>query len=99
MISKYSEIIEPPYQKTAYAKTKVQTSFAVTAKLISAFVCATGIEQFLYFLNPKFASSSHLWQHRQVGLCQTWSETQIVGFLTGRLDMFRLDQPHSIMLQ
>ena len=37
-----------------------QISFAVTVKLISAFVFATWIEQFLYFLNPKFQASSHL---------------------------------------
>ena len=44
----------------AYAKTKMQISFAVTAKLISAFVFATRIVQSLYFLNPKFQASSHL---------------------------------------
>ena len=44
----------------AYAKTKTQISFAVTAKLISAFVFATRIVQSLYFLNPKFHASSHL---------------------------------------
>ena len=38
----------------AYAKTKAQISFGVTAKLISAFVFATWIVQFLFFLNPKF---------------------------------------------
>ena len=38
----------------AYAKTKTQISFAVTAKLISAFVFATRIVQSLFFLNPKF---------------------------------------------
>ena len=38
----------------AYAKTKTQVSFAVTAKLISAFVFATRIVQSLYFLNPNF---------------------------------------------
>ena len=41
----------------AYAKTKVQISFAVTAKLISAFVFAT---QIVPFLNQKIPSSSHL---------------------------------------
>ena len=54
---------EPRREKTvffAYAKTKTQISFAVTAKLISAFVFATRIVQFLYFLNPKFQASSHL---------------------------------------
>ena len=44
----------------AYAKTKTQISFAVTAKLISAFVFATWIVQFLFYLNPKFQASSHL---------------------------------------
>ena len=39
---------EPRCEKSgffAYAKTKTQISFAVTAKLISVFVFATGIEQ------------------------------------------------------
>ena len=44
----------------AYAKTKTQISFAVTAKLISAFVFATRIVQSLYFLNPTFQASNHL---------------------------------------
>ena len=44
----------------AYAKTKAQISFAVTAKLISAFVFATRIVQSLHFLNTKFQASSHL---------------------------------------
>ena len=43
----------------AYAKTKTQISFTVTAKLISAFVFATWIEQSLYFLNPKFQVPSY----------------------------------------
>ena len=33
---------------------------AVTAKLISAFVFATWIVQYLFFLNTKFSASSHL---------------------------------------
>ena len=37
-----------------------KTSVAVTAKLISAFVFATGIERFLDFLDPKFPASNHL---------------------------------------
>ena len=49
------------------AKTKAQISFAVTAKLISAFVIATRIVQFLFYLNPKFqASSSFLSLYRPV---------------------------------
>ena len=47
-------------QQFAYAKTKAQISFAVTAKLISAFVFATWIVHFLFFLNPKFQASSLL---------------------------------------
>ena len=43
-----------------YVKTKTQISFAVTAKLISAFVFATWIVQYLFFLNTKFPASSHL---------------------------------------
>ena len=58
-------INEPRHEKPGfwykyYAKTKTQISFAVTAKLISAFVFATQIVQSLYFLNPKFQASSHL---------------------------------------
>ena len=44
----------------AYAKTKTQISFAVTAKLISVFVFATRIVQSLFLLSPKFQVSSHL---------------------------------------
>ena len=43
-----------------HAKTKTQVSFALTAKLITAFVFATWIEQHLYFLNPKFPVSSYI---------------------------------------
>ena len=56
-------------QQCAYAKTKTQISFAVTAKLISAFVFATRIVQFLFYLNPKFqASSSFLCLYRPVSV-------------------------------
>ena len=56
-------IIEPRREKTgcfAYVKTKTQISFAATAKLISAFVFALRIVQFLYYLNLKFQASSRL---------------------------------------
>ena len=54
-------------KRIAFAKTKAQISFAVTAKLISAFVFATRIVQFLFYLNPKFqASSSFLSLYRPV---------------------------------
>ena len=53
----------------AYAKTKTQISFAVTTKLISAFVFATLIVQYLYFFNVKFqASSHHFWLYSPVCL-------------------------------
>ena len=38
-------------------ENKAQISFAVTAKLISAFVLATWIVQFLFVLNPTFPAS------------------------------------------
>ena len=44
----------------------MQISFAVTVKLISAFVFTTRIVQFLYFLNPKFQASKHLQLHRPI---------------------------------
>ena len=47
-------------QQFAKAKTKAHISFAVTAKLISAFVFATRIVHFMCFLNPKFSASSNL---------------------------------------
>ena len=48
----------------AYAKTKVQVSFA---KLISTFVFAIQIALCLYFLNPKFqVSSDLLWLYSPV---------------------------------
>ena len=49
-------IFEPPHEKN-HAKTKAQISVAVTAILISAFVFATRIVQFLDFLNPEFSAS------------------------------------------
>ena len=63
-------IYEPRHEKTgffAYAKTKTQTSFAVTAKLISAFGFDIRIVQSLYYLNPKLQVSSHLlWLYSSV---------------------------------
>ena len=54
-------------KRFAYAKTKMQISFGVTAKLFNAFVFATWIVQSLYFLNPKFQASSYLlWLHSLV---------------------------------
>ena len=61
----YKLICEPHHEKTgffAYAKTKALISFAVTAKLISAFVFAIRIVRSLNYLNPKFQASIHpLW--------------------------------------
>ena len=50
---------EPPRGKTNNLhRRKQRRSTAVTAKLISAFVFATRIVQFLFYLNPKFQASS-----------------------------------------
>ena len=64
----------------AYAKTKTQISFAVTARLISAFVFPTWIVQYLYFLNTKFQSSSPSPVAVQPGLCKTLSESTLLVF-------------------
>ena len=59
-------VYEPHHEKTGFWHMRKQRrrsafiSFAVTVKLISAFVFATRIVQSLYFLNPKFQASSHL---------------------------------------
>ena len=71
-LTRKESTFEPPHGKTNnlhMRKTKAQISFsfAVTAKLISAFVFATRIVQFLFYLNPKFqASSSFLCLYRPV---------------------------------
>ena len=56
-----------------YAKTKTQISFVVTAKLISAFVFATRIVQYIYSLNTKFeASSPLLWLYSRACVGPGW---------------------------
>ena len=56
----------------AYVKTKVQISCAVTAQLISTFVLAAQIVQFL-FLNLQFqAASPVLWLYRPVCISPIW---------------------------
>ena len=58
----------------AYAKTKMQISCSVTAQLISAFVFATLVVQFLFFLDLKFqASNPFLWLHRRVCVGPGWN--------------------------
>ena len=76
----------------AYAKTKMQISFAVTAKLISVFVFATQIVRSLYSLSPKFQASSHLpWLY---SLVCVWPglKPRTTGFLTMRLKQFCIIQ-------
>ena len=62
-------------QMFAYAKTKPQINCAVTAQLISAFVFATRIAQFLFFLSFKPLSKTV-----HASLCKAWSETRRPGF-------------------
>ena len=55
------ETHEPQLEKTnVLHMQKQRCRSAVTAKLISAFVFATWIVQYLYFLNTKFQASSNL---------------------------------------
>ena len=63
----YVQSNEPCHEKKkkqifAYAKTKAQISFAVTAKLISAFVFTTRIIKLFLLLYPKFQASSLFFQ-------------------------------------
>ena len=60
--SSYDKQLSRVVRKPAFCicKNKDTDQLAVTAKLISAFVFAKRIVQFLYFLNPKFQTSSHL---------------------------------------
>ena len=56
-------------------------SFAVTGKLIRAFVNTTQIVQFRYFLSPKFQASGHLW------FVSDLFKSHIVCFLMTRLKL------------
>ena len=47
-------------------ETKTQISFAVTSKLINAFVFATWIVKSLSYLNTKFQASSHFLRRRSL---------------------------------
>ena len=80
-------------QQYDYAKPKAQISCAVTAQLISTvffffffffFFFVTLRLQFFSYLIPKFKDNPAS-VAVQSGLCQTWSETPIVGFLMQRL--------------
>ena len=53
-----SRVVRKPF--FCICENKDADQFAVTAKLISAFVLATRIVQSLDFLNTKFQASSHL---------------------------------------
>ena len=75
----FNFIIEPLHKKTKN-KTKHQS---VIAQLISAFVVTSQIVPLL--LIPKISSFLPASVIAQVGLCQTWLETQIIGFLAQRL--------------
>ena len=54
------KLFEPCHVIFAYAKTKTQISFAMTAKLISTFVFSIRIVHFLFYLYLKFQASCHL---------------------------------------
>ena len=80
-------------QHSANAKTKRQVSFAVTAHLIIAFIFATQIEQFLYFLNPTVP----LLSKSTISFCACTGQfvsdlfgNHIVCFLMTRLICFRI---------
>ena len=100
---KSAAILEPPHGLTNnlhMPKQKTQISFAVTAKLISAFVFAKRIVQSPVYLYPKFqASRSFLCLYRSV--CVGPIQNHIVGFpmrrLTFRICPIKLTGHHSLM--
>ena len=66
------------------AKTKAQISFAVTAKLIIAFVFAIWIVQFLLYLYPEFQAHSLLLSlHRLVSVRPGWKSRRLVFLCRG----------------
>ena len=68
---------EPCHEKAGFLHMRI--SFAVTTKLISAFVFATRIVQSLFFLNQKFQASSHLlWLHSRVCVGPGWKPRRLV---------------------
>ena len=76
---------------------KVQISFAVTAKLNSAFVFATRIIQSLFYLNPKFPASSHLlWLHSPVCVGPGWKPRRPVFSEQGSIHFSYLIQVHQL---
>ena len=63
-----------------YKQTKqMQISCAITVQLISAFVFATPIVQFLFYLNPKF-QASRCFLRLQAGLCLTCQTPRLMVF-------------------
>ena len=74
----------------AYAKTKAQISFAVTAKLISTFFHYTD-STIPLFLKSEISSFYPSSVAAQAGLCQTWSETPKTGFLPSGPYVWALD--------
>ena len=79
----------------AYAKTKTQISFAVTAKLISAFVFATRIVQSLFYLTPKFQASSHIqWLHSPVCVGSGRKPRKPVSHNEAHMILWRIDDDY-----
>ena len=62
MLCKKKQLMSPIMRKSTICifENKDANSFAVTGKLIIAFVFAIGKVQFFYFLNAKFPASSHV---------------------------------------
>ena len=80
-------INEPRHEKTCFlhhAKTKAQISSAIIAQLISAFVFATKIVKFVFFLNLNFKPLSVF--------CGITADTNQAG--RKRKDMFSRDAAH-----
>ena len=80
----YHDVFEPHHEKTRFLPVQKQRCRSAV-QLISAFVFATWLVQFLFYLDPKSQASSLFSVPVQADQCRTWSETMKTSFLVSRL--------------
>ena len=73
-------INEPRCEKTGFLPRRKQRQISASQQLISAFVFATRILQFLYFLSPKLPVSSNLLCSHSSGCVRPGRKPQRQGF-------------------
>ena len=82
-----TKLYEPRREKTGFLHMRKQRQRS--AKLISAFLFAIRIVQFLYYLNRKFQASGHLlWLYSPVCVGPGWKPRRPVFSERGSYDIF-----------